>query len=55
MPSLDDFEALVNRLGDAITNVVHTKKRCKEPIYPRMIVAIRTLVFAGGNYDDIMN
>jgi hypothetical protein len=53
---LEDFEALVELLGDAVVqNVVQSKRRCQEPLYPRMIVAIGIRVLAGGNYDDIMN
>jgi hypothetical protein len=47
---LDDFEALVELLGDAIVpNVVQSNRRCEEPIYPEMVVAIGIRVLAGGN------
>jgi hypothetical protein len=47
---------LVELLGDAIVpNVVQFKRRCQEPIYPKMIAAIGIRVLAGGNYDNIMN
>jgi hypothetical protein len=40
---LEDFEALVELLGDEIVpNVVQSKRRCDEPIYPRMIVAMES-------------
>jgi hypothetical protein len=53
---LDDFEALVELLGDAIVpNTRQSKRRCQSPIHPKMIVAIGIRVLAGGNYDDIMN
>ncbi len=54
--SLEDFEALVDLLGDAIVpNVVMSNRRCEEPIYLKMVAAIGIRVLAGGNYDDIMN
>jgi hypothetical protein len=54
---LDDFEALVELLGDAIVpNIVQSNnRRCDEPIYPKMVAAIGIRVLAGGNYDDVMN
>jgi hypothetical protein len=53
---LEDFEALVELLGDSVVpNVAQSKRRCQEPMYPKMIVAIGIRVLAGGNYDDIMN
>jgi hypothetical protein len=53
---LEDFEALVELLGDEIVpNVVQSKRRCEEPIYPKMTVTIRIRVLASGNYNDIMN
>jgi hypothetical protein len=53
---LGDFNALVELLGGAIVpNVVQSKRRSVEPIYPKMILGIGTRVLAGGNYDDIMN
>jgi hypothetical protein len=53
---LEDFEALLDLLGDAIvTDVVQSNRKCKEPIYPKMVAAIGIRVLAGGNYDDIIN
>jgi hypothetical protein len=53
---LEDFEALVVLLVDAVVpNAVQSKRRCQEPMYPKLIVAIGIRVLAGGNYDDIMN
>jgi hypothetical protein len=53
---LEDFEALVSLLGDAIvTDVVQSNRRRKEPIYPKMVAVIGIRVLAGGDYDDIMN
>jgi hypothetical protein len=53
---LEDFEALVDLMGDAIvTDIVQSNRRCKEPIYPKMVEAIGIRVLAGGNYDDMMN
>jgi hypothetical protein len=53
---LEDFNALVELLGDAIVpNVVQSKRRCMEPIYPQMILEIGIRVLAGSNYDNIMN
>jgi hypothetical protein len=43
---LEDFEALVNLLGDAIvTDVVQSNRRCEEPIYPKIVAAIGIKVF----------
>jgi hypothetical protein len=53
---LEDFEALVDLLGDAIvTNVVQSNRRCEEPIYPKMVATIGIRVLASGNFGDIMN
>jgi hypothetical protein len=53
---LDDFEALVELLGDVIVpNIVQSNTRCDEPIYPKMVAPIGISILAGGNYDDIMN
>jgi hypothetical protein len=32
-----------------------SNRRCKEPIYPKMVVMFGIRVLAGGSYDDIMN
>ena len=53
---LKDFDAFVELLGDEIApNIRQAKRRNEEPIYPEMVAAIGIRVFAGGNYDDIMN
>jgi hypothetical protein len=53
---LDNFEALVELLGDAIVpNVVQANVRCEEPIYPKMVAAIGIRVLASGNFDNIIN
>jgi hypothetical protein len=53
---LEDFEALVDLLGDGVVpNVVMSKRRCGEPIYPKMVVPIGIRVLAGGNHGNLMN
>lgn len=53
---LEDFEALLELLGDAIgTNMRQSARRCDKAISPEIVLAIGIRVLAGGNYDDIMN
>jgi hypothetical protein len=53
---LEDFEGLDKLLRDAIApHFLQSNRRCEEPIYTKMTVAVGIRVLAGGNYDDIMN
>ena len=53
---LEDFDALVELLGDAIvTSVAQSKRRCKESAHPKMAAAIEGRVLAGGNCEDVVS